>query len=189
MTQMTVPLPHRKFTVDDYHAMARAGILDEDERVELIDGEIVEMPPIGPWHAWRVDGITELFRRTLGDVAHVRAQNPARLSAYSEPVPDLMLLRRREDGYRFAHPGPDDVLLVVEVADTSAARDRRVKVPHYARARIPEVWLLDMKRDALSVFCDPEQGEYRTVQVAHRGERIAPGAFPDRMLEVSELLG
>jgi Uma2 family endonuclease len=186
---MAVQLTRRRFTVDEYYEMARAGILGEDDRVELIDGEIVEMPPIGPGHAGSVGGAAEQLMRQFGDRAHVRVQNPIRLGPHDEPQPDLALVRRRADSYRSAHPTPADVLLVIEVADTSLAADRGVKMPLYARFGLPEAWLVDLQHEVVLVHREPAADGYRLVTTARRGERLRPLAFPDRELAVDDLLG
>lgn len=136
---MSVQLLRRSFTVEEYHRMAEAGILREDDRVELLEGEIVEMTPIGSRHAACVDRLNQLGVRGVGPRAIVRVQSPVRLGERSEPQPDLTLLRARPDFYAHAHPGPADVLLIIEVAEASADADRTVKMPLYARAAIPEV--------------------------------------------------
>jgi Uma2 family endonuclease len=136
-----------------------------------------------------VDRVNELFVLTFADVAQVRIQNPIVLSDDTEPQPDLSLLRRRPDYHASAHPGPDDVFLVVEIADTSAAYDRRVKAPLYARRGIPEYWLIDLNREIVTVYRDPGPEGYGARRVAQRGETLAPTAFPDRELTVDALLG
>src|SRR5262245_53219810 len=141
---MAIPTIKHRFTVADYHRMAEAGILGEDDRVELIEGEIVDMTPIGRRHQARVDHLVELFIEGLGRKVIVRVQGSIRLSELSEPQPDLVVLRRRADFYADADAGPADVLLIVEVSDTSLPHDRDVKVPLYARAGMPEVWLGDL---------------------------------------------
>ncbi len=186
---MTLQMTRRRFTVDQYYRMAEAGILTEDDRVELIDGEIIEMPPIGPEHAWRVDRLTELLIRTFGDVAYVRVQNPVRLGVYSEPQPDLALLRRRPEGYSSAHPTPEDTFLVVEVAQTSVAFDRDVKAPLYARSGIGEFWLGDLNQQTVTVYRDPTSSGYRNSRSLRRGDRVAPQAFAERELAVDDILG
>lgn len=185
---MALYLPRRRFTVAEYHQMAQAGILGEDDRVELIEGEIVEMPPIGDRHAGCVNRLNERFFRTFADVAIVAVQNPVRLDEHNEPQPDLALLHRRADFYASGHPAPPDVFLLVEVADTSAELDRRVKIPLYARNGIPEVWLIDLQQGTLTVYRDPAPDGYRTAHELHRGDSIAPAAFPDRALAVADLL-
>ena len=169
--------------------MAEAGILGEDDRVELIDGEIVEMPPIGPGHAGSVDDVYEKLFRLFSDRAHMRCQNPIRLDPYNEPEPDVALVVRRPGGYREAHPTPSDVFLVIEVADTSLRTDRGVKMPLYARFAVPEAWLIDLEHEVMLIHREPSPDGYRLVTTARRGERIAPLAFPDREIAVDDLLG
>ncbi len=185
---MALDLKKRRFTVAEYHKMARAGILGEDDRVELIEGEIVEMTPIGHRHALCVSLMNEVFVVGFRDVAMVWTQNPLRLGKRSEPQPDLVLLRRRPDLYASGRPAIVDVLLLIEVSDTTAGSDRRVKVPLYARSGIPEVWLVDLEQETITVYLDPAPNGYRTARVVRRGESLAPGAFPDRPLAVADLL-
>lgn len=182
-------LSRRRFTVDEYYRMGEAGILAEDDRVELIEGEIIEMPPIGPLHAGNVGQFSEWFFRTYGSEANVWVQSPARLSDFTEPQPDLMLLRRRHDFYKSGHPRPEDILLMVEIADTSLAFDRQVKIPVYARAGIREVWVVDVREKIITAYREPEAGAYRVAQVFRVGDKIAPEVFPDRPLQVGDLLG
>ncbi|MBI4504649.1 MAG: Uma2 family endonuclease [Chloroflexi bacterium] len=186
---MAVQLTRRRFTVDEYYRMAEAGILGEDDRVELIDGEIVEMVPIGDRHAGCVDYLTNVLARLLGEEAQVRVQNPLRLSRYSEPQPDVMLLRPRPDFYRSGHPTPGEVLLLIEVADTSVDLDRRVKVPLYARHGIPELWVVDLAEGTVTVYRDPAPDGYRVAQVLRRGEQLQPAAFADLAVPVADIIG
>ena len=186
---MAVSPVRRRFTVDEYYQMARAGILHEDDRVELIEGEILEMTPIGRRHAAGVMRISSLFWERFRDGAAISVQNPVWLDARNEPQPDVALLRPRVDFYEAGLPGPADVLLIVEVAETSAALDRRVKLPLYARCGIPEVWLVEMSKQTVTAHRDPGPGGYKTVWTVRRGEAIAPLAFPDRELAVADMLG
>ena len=186
---MDVFLSRRLFTVEEYHQMAQAGILHEDDRVELIAGEIVEMAPIGSKHAACVDRLNRLFSQRIGERAIVRVQNPLRLEEHSEPQPDLALLRPRPDFYARTHPGPEEVFLVIEVAETSVAYDQEVKVPLYARAGIPEVWLIDLQADRITRYHQPTPQGYRSVQQVDRSHRLAPLAFPELHLAVEEMLG
>ena len=186
---MAVQLLKRLFTVAEYYRMAEAGILGEDDRVELIEGEIVEMSPIGSRHAACVMRLTELFSQQVGERAHVNVQNPIRLGEHSEPQPDLALLRRRPDFYATSHPGPSDVLLVVEVAETSADYDREVKLPLYARAGIGEVWLVALAEEGIEVYRQPSPQGYQEVQRLRRGQRVVAQAFPDLELAVGDVLG
>jgi Uma2 family endonuclease len=186
---MVAELKRRRFTADEYHWMARVGILGPDDRVELLDGQIIEMPPIGPDHAATVTDCDDHFRRLFGDLVQVRVQNPIRLDKFGEPQPDVVLVRPRTDSYRSAHPTPEDVLLVVEVADTTLADDRRVKLPLYAQAGIAETWLVDLQHGVVHVHREPSPDGYRVIRTVRRGERLAPLAFPERELAVSDLLG
>jgi Uma2 family endonuclease len=186
---MALPLPRRRFTVSEYYQMAETGILSEDDRVELIDGEIVEMAPIGRRHAGGVNRVNDLFVYIFRDVAVTAVQNPVRLDEHSEPQPDVALLRRRADYYESGHPTPADVLLLVEISDTSTAADRQVKIPLYARSGIPEVWLVGLNEDTIGVYRDPTPAGYRTVLTVRRGESLATLAFPDRLLAAADVLG
>jgi len=168
--------------------MVQAGILSEDERVELIEGEIVEMVPIWSRHAACVGRLTALFSaRQTGGIVWV--QNPIRLGERSEPQPDLALLRPRGDFYASGYPGPQDVPLIVEVAETSADADREVKVPLYARAGIPQVWLVDLEGEVIEVYRQPSAEGYRDVRQARRGEALSVDAFPDLALAAEAILG
>ena len=134
---MAVQLLRRRFTVHEYHLMGQAGILVEDDRLELLEGEIVELAPIGSRHQAAVNRLNALFSSRLAAGALVNVQGPVRLGDHSEPQPDVMLVRRRSDFYETAHPEPADVLLLVEVSDTSIEYDRQVQLPLYARHGIP----------------------------------------------------
>jgi Uma2 family endonuclease len=173
-----LPRPHR-LTVADYYRMAETGILAPDARVELIDGEIIDMAPPGISHAASVLLLTHALVRAAGDRALVLVQNPVRLNPYSEPQPDLALLRPRDDFYREHHPRAHDVLLIIEVAATSLRFDRETKLPLYARHGIPEMWLVDLGSKRLVRHRAPQQGAYTLVDE------------PDlrAMLEVDELAG
>jgi Uma2 family endonuclease len=169
--------------------MGEAGIFNENDRVELINGEIFSMTPIGSPHAACVDRLTRLLVVAAGDRASVRVQNPIRLGADSEPQPDLTLLRPRPDFYARAHPGPGDVLVVIEVADTTLAFDRAVKVPLYARAGIGEVWLVDLAGDAIEVYRQPAQGRYSDVTRLGRGQRLTCEALSGLAVAIDAVLG
>lgn len=169
---MSLPLERYRFTVDEYHRLGEARILGEDDRVELIDGEILMMTPIGLRHAACVDRLTRLLVRLCGDAAIVRVQNPVALDDRSEPQPDFCLLRAREDFYATVHPRPADVLLLIEVADSSADYDRGTKLPLYGRSRIPEAWIVDLGREAVDVYRRPIPGGYAERHTHRRGERL-----------------
>ena len=186
---MPVQVARRLFTVHEYYKMAQAGILHEDDRVELIEGEIVEMAPIGSRHAACVNRLNSTLSQSLGERAIVGVQNPIRLSEHSEPQPDLALLRPHPDFYSDAHPGPEDVLLVIEVADTTEDYDRGVKMPLYARSGILEAWLVDLAGGIIEVYRGPTPEGYQEVQRVQRGEGISVQAFPDVALAADEVLG
>ena len=183
---MAVSLQRRSFTADEFERMAEAGIFGEDERLELLDGEIVAMSPIGSRHVWCVNRLNRAFGR-LGESVMISVQNPVRLGERSTPQPDLAILRPEASEDRL--PGPADVFLVVEVASSSAAEDRDVKAPLYARARIGELWIVDLDAERLEVYRDPSPSGYRLVQVFGRGQQISPLFAPDFEVEVDEILG
>jgi Uma2 family endonuclease len=185
---MDVQVQRRLFTVEEYHRMAEAGILSEDDRVELIEGELVAMSPIGSRHAACVARLTALLFPVEGR-GILWVQNPIRLGARSEPQPDVALLRYRPDFYASAHPGPEDVLLVVEVAETSADSDRSLKIPLYARYGIPEAWLVDLLEERIEIYCHPTPQGYRSLHIAHRGETVSPALIPSLTVAVDEVLG
>lgn len=185
---MAVELQRRRFTVAEYRQMAEAGILDPDEPVELLDGEIVQMSPIGSRHLSAVGRTTRAFFKALGDRAFISTQNPIDTDEFGEPEPDVALLRPSPDDYASAVPTGADVLLLVEVADSSLLKDRQVKLGIYASAGVPEVWIENLVDDMIEVYTDPTPGGYRTVRLARRGESIRPTAFPDVELRVDELL-
>ena len=183
------PIPEkRKFTVAEYYRMAEVGILRPDERVELIEGEIIVMAAIGPNHAWSVDLDIPLFSRYAGDRFFLRIQNPILLNDGSEPQPDVALLRRRPEGYAAAHPTPADVLLVIEVADSSLEYDREVKVHLYGRAGVPETWVKNLPEDCIERFTEPGPEGYGQHTIHRRGETLTPVSLPDLELPVDELL-
>jgi len=186
---MVVEVVKRLFTVDEYYQMARAGILCEDDRVELIEGEVVAMTPIGRRHAACVNRLNRLLSRQVGEHAIVSIQNPVRLSEYSEPQPDLVLLQPRPDFYAQAHPGPEAILLVVEVAETSAESDRNIKVPLYARAGVLETWLVDLAEECIEVYRKPSPRGYGEILRTWRGEDISPQTLPGVSLSVDAILG
>jgi Uma2 family endonuclease len=180
-------LKHR-LTIEDYHKMGEAGIFTEDARVELIEGELFDMPPIGSGHAGLVMILIRLLTRAVEDLAIVGAQTPIVLGEESEPQPDIVVLKPRDDYYRRSHPGPDDVLLLIEVADSSAHYDRSVKIPLYARYRIPEVWLIDLPHKRLEVYChpQPEHAAYQRLEQYPDGT-VSPELLLDVTINVADL--
>lgn len=186
---MTVQLLRRSFTVDEYDRMVQAGIFKEDDRIELIAGEIVQMAPIGSRHAACVKRLNQLFSQRVGSRALVSVQDPLRLEMHSEPQPDLALIRPRPDYYALGHPGPGDTLLVIEVAESSGEPDRQVKIPLYARAGVPEVWLVDLATDMVEVYRRPAPQGYQETQRLRRGQRVATQGLPDVVMSADDILG
>jgi len=171
---MVVAPGKRRFTADEFLRMAQVGILCEDDRLELIDGEIVEMSPIGLPHRAAVACANRALVMAAGDGAIIQPQGAVRLDPYYEPEPDLVLLRPRADFYRSRRPGPADVLLLIEIADSSLDYDRDVKAPIYAKAGIPEYWLVDLNASVLWRYLAPEGREFQSVEQFRRGQSIAP---------------
>ncbi len=167
--------------------MGEAGILRNDERVELIEGEIVQMNPIGIRHAACVRALTRLLGRSLGDDLLLDVQNPVRLDGGLEPQPDLAVVRTRD--YRESLPGPGDVLLVIEVSDTTLGYDRNVKLPIYGRAGIAESWIVDLANGAMERHNDPSEDGYRRMERVGLGRSLASEALPDLTLHTGAILG
>ena len=186
---MAVEIAKRTFNVAEYYRMAEAGILTEDDRVELIDGEIVEMSPTGSRHAGCVKRLANTLVKRIGHLAVASVQDPIDLDKYSEPEPDVALLRPREDFYSNGHPTPRDVLLIIEVADSSEGYDRDVKMPLYARASIPETWLASLLTNVIHQYAQPVAGRYQMHNEFKRGESITSIALPELTLTVDEILG
>ncbi len=180
------PRKHR-FSVEEYRRLGQMGMFEEDDRVELIDGEIFEMAPIGARHMGHVNLLTRLFYAQVAEDATISVQNPVRLGDDSEPEPDLALLRFREDGYASELPTSDDVLLLVEVAETSARYDREVKIPLYARHGVPIVWLVDLEQDVVEVYEEPIDGEYTIMRKPPRKARLCVESLPQLDIEVAKL--
>lgn len=183
---MSVEEQRMRFTVERYEQMVEAGILTEDDRVELLEGEILEMSPIHPPHASVVEELMRVFFMLVGDRARIRVQDPIRLPPDSEPEPDVVLARPGR--YSTRHPGPDDILLVVEVVDTTHRRDRR-KLRTYARSGVREAWFVDLPASQIEVHRDPTPAGYASVEIVGRDGTVTTLAFADVHLSVDEILG
>lgn len=181
-------LTRHRFDVTAYHRMAETGILLPGERTELIDGEIIQMPPVGSPHIGAVIALTRLFSQVVPREVMVSVQNPVRLGDQSEPEPDLALLRARPDGYR-APPPPSaaDVLLIIEVSDTSLRYDRETKLPLYAQHGVPEVWIVDLSAGSVEIHRRPVEGVYAEGTTRRRGETLEP--LPGFRVPVEDILG
>lgn len=188
-TVMSLPAERRIFNVDEYRRMGEAGIFSEDDRIELIEGEILRMSPIGSRHAATVKRLHTQFHDLLGKQAIVSVQDPIVLNDFSEPQPDIAIVHARDDFYAQAHPGAADVFLIVEVADTSINYDRELKLPAYARSEIPEVWIVDLPGERLDVHTDPANGVYRSMRSLGRGDTVAPLSFANLSIAVATILG
>jgi Uma2 family endonuclease len=179
-------MPHR-FSRDDYHAIAAAGILGEDDRVELIAGEIVSQMPIGTTHASMVNRLNQVLTRVVAEHAIVSVQNPIALDLFSEPQPDIALLRPKPGFYAESHPQPEDVLLIIEVADASLAFDREEKIPLYAAAGIVEVWLVDLIDKSITVYRQPQGVSYAAVDRLKAGAELVVPGVAGTLLAIREL--
>lgn len=173
-----IHLQRHRFTVSEYREMDESGLLTDNTPTELLDGEIFDMSPINSLHAAAVKRLNRLLSRVLGDSILLSVQDPVHLSDHSEPQPDIAVLRFRDDYYADEHPTPDDILLIVEVADSTVYKDRNVKMPLYALAGIPETWLVDLGNQTVEVFLQPQSGNYADVQVYKPGEYIRSVVVP-----------
>jgi Uma2 family endonuclease len=187
---MSVLPARHAVTVDEFGRMVDAGVFAADRRLELIDGEILDMSPIGSPHQACVDRLTRLFAPlAVSGQALLRVQGSVQVNDLSQPQPDVALLRPRDDFYAGRHPGPDAVFLVVEVADTSLRFDRQVKLPMYAQAGVAEAWVIDLNGGVVDVATRPSSQGYDSVVQAARGDVLSPVAFPDLTVAVTQILG
>ena len=186
---MSVQTQRRLFTVKEYHLMSEAGVFGEDDRVELIEGEIIQMAAIGTRHASCVKRLLRQFNIIPDEQAIISVQDPIQLTGRTEPQPDIVLLQPRDDYYATAHPIPSQVLLLIEVSDSTVDYDRDIKVPIYARSLIQEVWLVDLVKNCLEVYRHPGPNGYSLMIKLWRGQQVATLAFPDLEVSVDFILG
>ncbi len=186
---MSVQVAKHSFSVAEYERMGQTGVLAADDRVELIEGEIIEMSPVGSRHAACVKLLSKILNRQVGDAAIVSTQDPVRIDDYSEPQPDVALLKFRGDFYRYAHPTAADVLLMIEVADTTVEYDRHVKVPLYARAGVPEALIFNLPDEQLEYYAQPEAGSYQITRTLKRGEHLQSSSVAPVVFDVEAILG
>jgi len=184
---MGVVAERRRFTVDEYHKLGVAGVLTTEDRVELVEGELIQMPPIGSVHAGLVARLDRVFQATAGEPFIVWTQNPLSLPPGSEPQPDLALLKPRADGYLSSLPTARDVLLVIEVGDTTLAYDRDVKIPLYAKHGVAESWLLDASARRLEMYRDSGPEGYRILLRPDRDDTVSPLALPNVRIDLKAL--
>ncbi len=178
-----------QINAQDYYRIGRTQLFSEAARMELIEGEIVRMVPIGSGHAGKVDRILELFSQIPKKKARIRIQGPIYLDNFSEPVPDLVLLKPRTDFYEKSHPRPEDVFLIVEVSDTTIYFDRNVKRRLYARHNIPEFWIVDLHQKAIEIYRKPGPGGYQESFIPTSEETFSPLSFPEFVLTMNDIFG
>jgi Uma2 family endonuclease len=188
-TTRTPTVTRRRLTADEFGRMVEAGILHEDDHVELLDGELMQMAAQGGAHVACVTRLNNRITPKVAGRALVSVQSSIRLSPYSEPEPDVALLRYHEDEYGTSLPGPDNVLLIIEVADSSLYYDRNLKLPLYAAAGIPEVWIVDLQRHRVTVYRGPTPNGYEQAIPHTRGATLSPLAFPDLQLAWEDIFG
>ena len=176
-----------RLTVEEYHRMGEAGILGPQDRVELIEGEIIDMSPIGSNHAGTVNYLNQVLFAALQENAIISPQNPIILNDRNEPDPDIVLLKPRKDFYRQSHPTPNDVLLIIEVADTSLRYDSEIKIPLYARYGIPEVWIVDLENNQLTKYLSPNDDHYESSNVVNDLSQISVQELPELKINLANL--
>jgi Uma2 family endonuclease len=183
------PQPMRlRFTVDEFYKMFELGFIKDYEHAEIIDGELIKKMSIGDLHAAIVDFLNEFFVRNVSQKIRVRVKNPVRLTDYSEPEPDLALTDlTKYDGRR--HPRPEEILLIVEVSDSTLDYDRNRKLPLYAEAGIPEVWLVNVQNETIEIHTQPRGGVYSLIRVLRRGDTVRSESVPNLQIEVDKILG
>lgn len=186
---MAIQLQRKLFTIEEYERMIATGVLAEDDRLELIRGEIVEMTPIGLEHIVCVLRLDHLFGGLVAKSAHTSVQNPIRLPNGSRPQPDVTILKWRDDFYAGKHPDAEDVLLLIEVADSTLETDRGVKVPLYAEAGIPETWIINLPERVVEVYSGPSAGAYGKIRHARRGDSLPLPAGLEGVVRVDDILG
>jgi Uma2 family endonuclease len=179
----------RLFTVDDYYRMAEVGILKPDEKVELIEGVIYKLSHLNSRHAGCVKALNKLLNHLIGNKALLSIHNPIYIDQYSEPEPDVALLKARDDFYRDSHPTSPDIFLLIEVSDSTIGADRRGKVPLYAQAEIAVLWIVDIQKEAIEVYSNPSEGQYARFERVGRGHSLEVPGFPGAMLRVDDILG
>ncbi len=186
---MSRQLAKHWITADEFEQMGRAGIFSPDARLELLEGVIYRTSSIGSPHAAWVKYLNALFNRLFNGKMLVGVQDPIRLDDFSEPEPDITLLRWRDDYYKTSHPTPADVLLLIEMADSTVESDRSYKMPLYAKAGIPEAWLVNLIEETIELYAEPADGAYQFSKSFKRGEEIQSHSVADLRISVTDVLG
>lgn len=181
-------IARRKFRVEEICKMVEVGILPEESGWELIDGEVIHRMTIGSKHAGTIIRLGKLFERKIGDKTLVSIQNPIHIDDYNEPEPDIAILKPREDFYAESHPLPDNILLLIEISDSTIKFDREVKKTLYAEAEIAEFWLVNLKDNTIECYSSPKNGNYRLAQILEKGETVKSGTIENLILNVEEIL-
>jgi Uma2 family endonuclease len=176
-------------SVDEYERMGAAGVFPHGKRLELLEGEIYEMSPIGSPHAACVKYLSALLNRLFNGKLIVSTQDPIRLDDFSEPQPDIALLRWRDDFYRHAHPTPADVLLIIEVGDSTVESDRSYKIPLYAKAGVQEAWVVNLPDETIELYAEPTGSVYQTAKTFKRGEEVQAHTVVDLLVNAADILG
>lgn len=179
----------KRFRAEDFRKMTEVGILPEESGWEVIDGYLIDKMSIGSNHAGTVKVLSEMLRDSTRNEAIVSVQDPIHIDDYNEPEPDIALLKRRSDFYRKSHPTPQDVLLLVEVSDSTIEYDRAIKKTLYAEAGILEYWLVNLQNNTVEVYSQPKNGNFRLARILEPGETIEAAAIENLTLKVDEILG
>lgn len=170
---MSVALVRHQFTVEDYYQIVELGLLKENDQVELINGEIIHMSPIGSYHSGCVKRLNKILNALLNQKAIISVQDPVRIDRFSEPEPDIAVLKLRDDFYTSSHPTPQDVLLIIEISDTTLQYDREIKLPLYAKAGIPEVWIVNIKEERIEVHTQPAKDIYKLQRIVQQEDELS----------------
>jgi Uma2 family endonuclease len=187
--EKVAPPAPKRFRAEDFRKMTEVGILPEESGWEVIDGFLIDKMSIGSKHAGAVKILSEMLRDLTRTEAIISVQDPIHIDDYNEPEPDIALLKRRNDFYRESHPLPSDVLLLVEVSDSTIEYDREIKKTLYAEAGIVEYWLVNLQNDTIEVYSQPKNGNYRLARILESGEIIEASAIENLTLKVDEILG
>lgn len=179
---MTLNLQRRLLTVEEYQKMVEIGIIKPEDKVELINGEIIEMSPVNSKHSSTVKKITALLYGLVSRRMNISVQDPIIAGQYSEPEPDIALLKPAEDFYESGHPTPEDVILVIEVSDTTLIKDQTLKLEVYATAKIPHYWIINLKENRVEVYSNPKSGNYSLRRLVDKEEKIT---LPNTEIEIS----